>query len=124
MELDVRQLGELGLGEGVDGTALGVEGEAIHEGEFLHLGEGVAFVEVAGDEELGRVDFGVVEILAAGGFGQELEDIIERRILEDVALIGFLHFLFCGWRGCIRGGGRCPIGRGGGRDRGNRDGTG
>jgi hypothetical protein len=34
-----------------------------------------------------------MEILAAGGFGEELEDIIESGVLDDEALVGFLHFL-------------------------------
>ena len=94
VELDAGQLGELGLGEGVDGVALGVEGEAVHEREFLHLLERVAVVEVAGDEEFRAGDFGVVEILAAGGFGEELEDVVEAGVLDDEAFLGFLHFLF------------------------------
>ncbi len=94
VELGAGQLGELGLGEGIDGGALGMEGKSVHEREFLHLLERVAVVEVAGDEEFRAGDLGVVEVLAAGGFGEELEDIVEAGVLDDEAIIGFLHFLF------------------------------
>ena len=94
VELGAGKLGELGLGEGVDGVALHVEGEAVHEGEFLHLLERIAVVEVAGDEVIRAGDLAVVEILAAGGLGEELEDVVEAGILDDVSLVGFLHFLF------------------------------
>ena len=107
VELGAGQLGELGLGEGVDGVALGVQGESVHEGEFLHLLEGIAVVEVTGDEEFRTGDLGVVEILASGGFGEELEDVIESGILDDESFVGFLHFLLLVLRAGRRGAVRC-----------------
>jgi hypothetical protein len=74
---------------------------------------------VAGHEELRAGDFGIVEILATGGFGEELEDVIEARVFDDEAFFGFLHFLlFLNWsggsfgRGCCGGGGGRSLVRG------------
>ena len=93
VKLGARQLRELGLGERVDGVALGMEGEPIHKGQFFHLLERVAVVEVTGDEELGTGDLGIVEILAAGRFRKELEDVIQPGVLNDEALVSLRHLL-------------------------------
>ena len=87
MEFGAGQLSELGLGQGVDGVALGVHGKAIHEGELFHLLQRIAIVEVTGDKIVGAGDLGIVEVLLAGGFGQILEDVVEAGILDDEAFV-------------------------------------
>jgi hypothetical protein len=72
-----------------------VQGEAVHEGEFLHLLERIAVVEVPGHQVVRSGDLAVMEILASGGFGEELEDVIEPGVLDDNPSSDFCISCFC-----------------------------
>jgi hypothetical protein len=60
----------------------------IHERKFLHLTERFAIPQMTRDLIIRTIDLKVMEILTPRRLGQELENIIQRRILDNITFRG------------------------------------